>query len=111
MVEIRRYVQTEHKRAFPYLSGEKIFNYWLYVIDSYTSTDLLNRNAITVAPDTHVIQASIKLGLLSDKDAANKNRQDIAKKWAYLLEGTGLAPIDIHTPLWLWSRAGFPAIK
>jgi hypothetical protein len=26
---------------------------------------------------------------------------------AEILRGTGLVPIDIHTPLWLWSRSGF----
>ena len=27
--------------------------------------------------------------------------------WAELFEGTELVPIDIHTPMWLWSRGKF----
>lgn len=111
VVEIRQFIQGEHKKRFPYLSGEKIFNYWLYVIDSYTPTKLRNRDAITIAPDTHVLQASIKLGLINwDVDHVARNRGLVAEKWREALEGTGIAPIDIHTPLWLWSRAGFPEI-
>jgi len=31
----------------------------------------------------------------------------VAERWKTLLEGTELDPIDVHTPLWLWSRSGF----
>ncbi|WP_369900200.1 hypothetical protein [Bacillus manliponensis] len=36
------------------------------------------------------------------------HRQLVAHTWEQVLEGSDIEPIDIHTPLWLWSRAGFP---
>lgn len=111
VIEIRNYIQREHKKRFPYLSGEKIFNYWLYVVDSYTPSRLKNRHAITIAPDTHVLQASIKLGLVDMTiESISKDRAMVAQEWEEVLSGTSIAPIDVHTPLWLWSRAGFPQI-
>lgn len=34
--KIRNYIQKENKSKFPYLSGNKICNYWLYVLYQYT---------------------------------------------------------------------------
>ena len=31
----------------------------------------------------------------------------LAERWKELLMGTDLAPIDVHTPMWLWSRGKF----
>jgi len=107
---IRELVQRKYKKQFPYLSGPKIFNYWLYVLESYTPTRFNNRFEISVAPDTHVIQASVELGLI-DKNAADKIKStDVAKAWHNLLMDEEIAPIDIHTPLWLWSRKGLPPL-
>ncbi|MFT6657871.1 hypothetical protein [Maritalea sp.] len=107
IAHIRDYIQT-NKRDFPYLAGNKICNYWLYVLLQYTDIPLINKQALSVAPDTHVIQASAKLGLLT---SAEIKRSDVgmltAQAWQDVLAGTGLAPIDVHTPLWLWSRGGF----
>lgn len=102
------YVRKKNKKDFPYLSGPKICNYWLYVIGNYTDAALSGREGLTIAPDTHVIQATVKLGLV-DKDLMNSpDIQNIVNDaWDDLLEGTDLVPIDIHTPLWLWSRNGF----
>ena len=99
---------SNNKRAFPYLGGEKIFNYWLFVIQSYTDLSLCDRNLITIAPDTHVIQASARLEIITEEQAARSDvRQFVATQWSELLEGTTLQPIDVHTPLWLWSRGKF----
>ncbi|MDO8272421.1 MAG: hypothetical protein Q7U82_10980 [Gammaproteobacteria bacterium] len=109
VIKLRKCIQVDNKKDFPYLSGSKIFNYWLYVMGEYTPLKLTNRQEITIAPDTHIIQASIKLGVTSlDLDAAAINREIVSNEWNELLRGTGMLPIDIHTPLWLWSRAGFP---
>lgn len=39
------------------------------------------------------------------------NRSDVQliviDRWNELFKGTKYKPIDIHTPLWLWSRNGF----
>jgi hypothetical protein len=100
-----------NRPAFPYLSGPKISNYWLYVLFSYMTWPLANRGALTVAPDTHVVAASRRLGLVPHGEpdgAALVN--DVAEAWKHILVGSGYEPIDMHTPLWLWSRGGFAPI-
>lgn len=105
--KIKEYI-LNHKKDFPYLGGSKILNYWLYVIEQYTDADFKNRGFITVAPDTHIIQASQKLGIITTAEAQNQNiRDELATRWEKLLDGTDLSPIDVHTPMWLWSRGGF----
>ncbi|MBO5065271.1 MAG: hypothetical protein J6D06_04055 [Clostridia bacterium] len=97
-----------NKKSFPYISGEKIRNYWLYVIEQYSDIHFIDREKISVAPDTHVLQASKVLGLINDTDLERSDIRDfVSSQWAYIFEGTSLCPIDIHTPLWLWSRNGF----
>ena len=42
------------------------------------------------------------------KDEAIKlSKDDISEKWRVLLEDSGIAPIEMHPPLWFWSRNGF----
>ncbi|MEQ2529432.1 hypothetical protein WMO40_22430 [Bacillaceae bacterium CLA-AA-H227] len=109
---LKEIMQETRKSDFPYLSGPKIFNYWLYVLESYANVSWKCRELITIAPDTHILKATVKLGLCS-KDVLNggaEDRMTVASAWEKALEGSGLAPIDVHTPLWLWSRAGFPPL-
>ncbi|WNS41442.1 hypothetical protein [Paenibacillus sp. MMS20-IR301] len=105
-------MQITRKAEFPYLSGPKIFNYWLYVMETYAGIVWKSRELITVAADTHILQASVKLGLCPAEvlGGSAEDRKAVAAAWEKVLLHTGLAPIDIHTPLWLWSRAGFPPI-
>ena len=111
IAKIKQYMQVAQKKAFPYLSGTKICNYWLYVLHQYTDRQFLGLDALTVAPDTHVCKASLQLGLITEAEFHAPNVQTIvAEAWKTLFEGTALRPIDIHTPLWLWSRNGFPEI-
>lgn len=92
---------ANHKKCFPYLGGNKILNYWLYVIEQYTDTKFVDRENISVAPDTHVIQASYKLGIISGDELCDANVQIIvSKRWEDLLKNTELVPIDVHTPWW-----------
>lgn len=109
---LKALMQKTRKSEFPYLSGPKIFNYWLYVVESYTEVKWKSRHLITIAPDTHVLQATVKLGLCSSEVLTGtvENRQKVADTWEKVLAGSGMEPIDVHTPLWLWSRAGFPAL-
>lgn len=105
--KIKAYIQ-HNKKDFPYLGGNKICNYWLYVLEQYTDLVFVDRENITVAPDTHVIQASQRLGLITEQEAQLSNVQMlVADRWKKLLAGTVLKPIDVHTPLWLWSRNKF----
>ena len=101
-------IQVENKKDYPYLSGNKICNYWLFVLHQYTDAKFKNIHNLTIAPDTHVIKATKELGLINDSEF-NKNDVQliVIDKWNKLLSGTEFCPIDIHTPLWLWSRNGF----
>lgn len=104
---IKEYI-CANKKDFPYLGGNKICNYWLYVLEQYTDIKFVDRENITVAPDTHVIQASQRLGVITAEEAQSSNVQiRLADRWKRLLDGTDLAPIDVHTPMWLWSRGKF----
>ena len=110
--KIRNFIQKENKKKFPYLSGTKICNYWLYVIWQYTDREYQNIECLTVAPDTHVVQATYRLGLITEEELDRSDVQLIViDRWNELLENTKYKPIDIHTPLWLWSRNGFIDIK
>lgn len=105
--QIKEYIQN-NKKDFPYLGGNKICNYWLYVLEQYTNIEFVDRENITVAPDTHVIQASKKLGVITEGESQSPNVQNIvAERWNLLLMDTDLKPIDVHTPMWLWSRGKF----
>ena len=98
----------KNKKDFPYLGGNKICNYWLYVLEQYTDIKFVDRENITVAPDTHVVQASQKLGVVTPEEVQSTNIQTVlAQRWENILEGTDFKPIDIHTPMWLWSRGKF----
>lgn len=106
--KIRNFIQVEKKKKFPYLSGTKICNYWLYVIYQYTNRKYKNIENLTVAPDTHVVKATHRLGLITDDELDRSDVQLIViDRWNELFKGTKYKPIDIHTPLWLWSRNGF----
>ena len=112
IARIKRFVQVEHKKAFPYLSGTKICNYWLYVMYQYTDRPFVRLEELTVAPDTHVCKASLQLGLITEEEFASSAVQAIVSdKWQQVFAQTPCNPIDIHTPLWLWSRQGFPEIR
>jgi hypothetical protein len=100
-------IQIDNKKSYPYLSGHKIANYWLYVMTSYTDLPFTAKEALSVAPDTHVIQATAKLGLIELSNDHTLARPQVAQLWQDLLTNTGITPIDIHTPLWLWSRNHF----
>ena len=110
--KIRNFIQKDNKKKFPYLSGTKICNYWMYVIYQYTDRKYKNIENLTVAPDTHVCKATHKLGLITNDEFNSSNVQQIViDRWQELFKNTKYKPIDIHTPLWLWSRNGFKEVK
>lgn len=109
---ILAFMQKEHKKDFPYLCGPKICNYWLYVISNYTDAKLTGKEYLSIAPDTHVIQATKRLGLINEDHMVSNDLQNIVNEvWREVLAGTDLSLIDLHTPLWLWSRGGFSEIS
>lgn len=81
----------------------------LGIMESYTDVRWKRRELITIAPDTHISKATVKLGLCTDDvvDGSTDDRQTVSEAWEKALKGTGIEPIDVHTPLWLWSRSGF----
>lgn len=110
--KIRYFIQKENKKKFPYLSGTKICNYWLYVIWQYTNAEYKNIESLTVAPDTHVVKSTHRLGLINDNELNKSDVQLIViERWNDLFKGTKYKPIDIHTALWLWSRNGFKELE
>lgn len=107
--DIKQYM-TENKKLFPYLSGAKIMNYWLYVMEQYTDVKFTDRSNITIAPDPHVLEASVRMGLIEPQEMdAPDVRETISELWNQALAGTGRCAVDIYMPLWLWSRNGFAA--
>lgn len=104
---LKEIVQKKKKKGFPYLSGPKIFHYWCFIMMEYGRIPLKNAEYIDIAPDTHIIKCSMRLNLLSEKDSETVSREEISKRWREALEGTGILPIQMHPPLWFWSRNNF----
>jgi len=104
---IKEWIQKKYKKGFPYLSGPKIFNYWSFIISTYGQVPLINKQIIEIAPDTHVTKCSVVLGLISSLEAEKLSKDEISKRWREKLEGSGISPIEMHPPLWFWSRNGF----
>lgn len=106
-LRLKEAVQIKNKKDFPYLSGPKIFNYWSFIISTYGKVRLKNSQYIDIAPDTHIIKCSVLLGLLTKEEASSLPREKISFLWRHLLEGSGITPIEMHAPLWFWSRNDF----
>lgn len=106
-LKLKQSVQKEHKKGFPYLSGPKIFNYWSFIIQEYGGAKLKNSQYIEVAPDTHITKCSVKLGVITEKEAKTISKENLSARWRELLKGSGINPIDMHPPLWFWSRNRF----
>jgi hypothetical protein len=103
-LKLRELIQTKYKKGFPYLSGPKIFNYWSFIIQAYGGIKLKNSEFIEIAPDTHITKCSVKLGVI---DNENIPKEEISKRWREVLKDSEINPIDMHPPLWFWSRNGF----
>ncbi|MBS3905326.1 MAG: hypothetical protein KGZ39_08380 [Simkania sp.] len=100
-------VQVRYKKQFPYLSGPKIFNYWSFILGEYGKVELKNKEYIDIAPDTHIIQCSVLLGVITKEETLKLSKEEISERWRVLLKGSGITPIEMHPPLWFWSRNGF----
>lgn len=106
-LKLKQIVQHEFKKGFPYLSGPKIFNYWSFIITTHGGVKLKNRDYIDIAPDTHVVKCSVQLNVISEKEAKKLSRDLISERWRMILKNSDIDPIDMHSPLWFWSRNGF----
>ena len=106
--KIRHYIQVEHKKDFPYLSGLKLCDYWIYIMYIYCDIKFINVDKIRVATDSHVCRSTYKLGLITLEEYNSNNVQEIViNRWTDLLKNEDIKMIDISNALWLWSRTGF----
>jgi hypothetical protein len=96
-------VQKDMKKDFPYLSGLKLSNYFLFILLHYSDLKLKNVNKISIIPDTHVMKATKVLGILEE----NINPITVDAAWIKLLDGTKYSPVEFHSILWNWSRNKF----
>jgi len=103
LLKILNLVQVEQKPLFPYLSGPKLSNYWLFILAHFTDVKLKNLNDLSIIPDTHIIKSSIKLGVVPD----GASPLDVDLAWRELLRGSELTPLELHSVLWNWSRNDF----
>lgn len=106
-LELKQIVQGTLKKGFPYLSGPKIFNYWSFILSTYGGVRLKNRDQIDIAPDTHITQCSVRISVITPEEAERLSKEQISERWRQILQGSGIDPIDMHPPLWFWSRNGF----
>ncbi len=103
VVNIHQIIQKDLRKDFPYISGPKMANYWLYILSQYTDAKFKNMNEISIIPDTHVLQCSIHLGLADEKMSS----LEVAEIWKNLLKDSELSPVEMHPVLWNWSRNNF----
>jgi hypothetical protein len=97
-------IQKDMKKDFPYLSGPKLSNYTLFILLHYSDLKLTNTKAISIIPDTHIMQATKELGMIDSKTITPEK---VTKAWNELLSNSELSPIDYHSMLWNWSKNGF----
>lgn len=103
VVEIHKIIQQDKRKDFPYISGPKMSNYWLYILSQYTDADFKNMHEISIIPDTHVLQCSLKLGISGE----HMTPIEVAALWKELLRDGKLSPVQMHPVLWNWSRNNF----
>lgn len=103
VLQIHQIVQVDKKKHFPYLSGPKMANYWLYILSHYTDAKFRNMQEISIIPDTHVLQSTAKLGITNGICTP----LIVAQSWKELLSNTEIYPIQMHPVLWNWSRNNF----
>lgn len=106
-LKLKDLVQVKYKTGFPYLSGPKIFNYWSFVMSTYGKIPMKSREFIDIAPDTHITKCSVRLGVITEKEMHTLTKENLSQRWREILSGTGINPIDMHPPLWFWSRNNF----
>jgi hypothetical protein len=70
----------------------------------YTDAEFANAHEISIIPDTHVIQGSVVLGLVTEEQATPVN---VENAWKELLAGSDISPTMMHPVLWNWSRNHF----
>lgn len=101
--ELITLLQVTHRKRFPYLSGPKLSNYWPFILSLFTDVNFKHPESISIIPDTHVLQSSVRLGLVPQGASALQ----VELAWRDLLAGSGINPSQVHPVLWNWSRNKF----
>jgi hypothetical protein len=101
--ELITLLQKTHRKRFPYLSGPKLSNYWPFILSNFTDTQFKNAQEISIIPDTHVLQSSVRLGVTP----AGATPLQVEAAWKNLLMGSNINPSQVHPVLWNWSRNNF----
>ena len=104
VLKILEIVCVEMKKDFPYLSGPKLSNYFLFILLHYSDLRLKNVWEISIIPDTHIMKATAELGILKKEEIDPKS---VELAWKELLKSTNYSPVDLHSILWNWSRDDF----
>jgi hypothetical protein len=103
VVNILQVIQHDMRKDFPYISGPKMANYWIYILSQYTNAKFKNMKEISIIPDTHVLQCSVKLRIAKQ----DTTPIEVAALWKNLLYGSAVSPVEMHPVLWNWSRNNF----
>lgn len=103
VVEVLKLLRIEKKKDFPYLSGIKLANYWLFILSKFTDVKLSNMSQLSIIPDTHITKTTTKLGLVNEPTTSI----EVDAVWKEFLLNSALSPVDLHSVFWHWSRAGF----
>lgn len=101
-------LQTVDKKDFPFLSGLKLSNYWMFILRKYTSVPFTHLENISIIPDTHIIQSTVHLQMIGADKADQKSVEEV---WKEMLKDSEITPVEMHSVLWNWSRNNFlPAV-
>ncbi len=110
-LELYKYIIAErNKDKFPHLRGKKILPLWLRMMNQQAEIKLDKIDKIPIPVDTHVIKASVMLGIINQDECKNRKGESIKAKiresWSKILEGTEIYPILLDEPLWILSKYG-----
>lgn len=102
---LKKEMQKTNKKSYPYISGDKLFNYWLMVLKNYLDIPLKDIESLSLAVDSHIVKASYKLQIISEEEFNKYNSAKLSMRaWDKVLQQTSIRAIDLQNPLWLWSK-------
>lgn len=72
----------------------------IMIIATYTDLELEDIHNLSIVPDTHIINASMRLGMVT----ANAKPIDVENAWKPVLKELKMDPRVMHAALWHWDR-------
>ncbi len=104
--KIIKIISESKSELFPYLRGVKLSNYLLAVLNWRTDANFSDIFNLSIIPDTHIVQSTIRLGLAKE----HVKPIEVEKIWRPILKEMDISPPDMHSALWRWSKAKYPAV-